>query len=174
MAGTRTYPIKFERAKLQPGDRGVTQTIALMRRYARNDAQIPEITAIAKRAKRKSSIATLKALYNYVIRKHAYRNDPKQTELVRSPRHMVTRREHRAGDCDDLSTLLAALLLAAGYRTAYKVIAWDYKRGRAFTHVYVLVYLPDVKRWMPLDPVMKTQGFGRERAPIIRRRVYPI
>jgi hypothetical protein len=60
--------------------------------------------------------------------------------------------ELRAGDCDDMSILLAAMLEAVGHPVRLALAGPDPLQPRLFTHVYLEVYYKG--RWIPLDPTM--------------------
>jgi hypothetical protein len=57
-----------------------------------------------------------------------------------------------AGDCDDMTILLAAMLEAIGHPTRLVIVGPDPRRPRLFSHIYLEVNLRD--RWISLDPTM--------------------
>lgn len=153
---------------LKPGVAGVGQTIAVMRRLARRDMSDPAVKRIVNSCKKSRDLATVECIYNWVINNVTYKSDPKRIELVIAPKRVIE--EFHDGDCDDMATLLACLLKSAGYDVAFKTIAW---RVQDYTHVYLIVFIPSLDGWIPLDPVLRTQGFGREHGKIIKRRHWP-
>lgn len=60
-----------------------------------------------------------------------------------------------AGDCDDKSILLAALLLSLGHDVRFKAVAFT---PDEFSHVWVQVYLNG--DWVDMEPT-ETLAFGR-------------
>ena len=70
----------------------------------------------------------------------------------------------RAGDCDDMVTCLAALLIRLGYRPGSLrwVIGW--RRGRP-VHVWLSVRGKATGQWHPLDPSTWRVEPGQSPAP---------
>lgn len=166
-----------KRQPLQGGDEGVEQTVAdAIIRLARRDAKSADVSTVAKKVTRDTDIDTIEAAFNYVWKKFPYVNDPEGVEYVTAPVHVLNGRA-KYMDCDDMTTLLASILLNLGYVVVVVVISWD--KGRCdgsycpFTHVYLMVDLPG-HGYMPLDPVKKDKGFGYAYAPIIRRKIIKV
>lgn len=162
------------------GDAGVRQTISSMRRLIRRDEQDPLIRSRARQLRRNTDIATVEATLNYVIENFNYVPDPVAEELFTAPRFFENGYQD-AGDCDDLSGLLACLLFANEYRVGLKTIAWRPENradGDPYTHVYVVCVVPSLGGYIPLDPVMSKKGkigydgFGGEKAPVFRKQVF--
>jgi hypothetical protein len=97
----------------------------------------------------KDYLGEIKALFEWVQRNIRYTKDPFRVEVLHSPRRML---ELRAGDCDDMSILLGAMLEAIGHPVRLALAGPDPLRPRLFTHVYLEVYHKG--RWIPLDPTM--------------------
>lgn len=159
--------------KLKSGDAGVVeQTIPVMIRLAKRDAKDSFVKAIVRDLKAKTDIETIRNIFNWMVDNYKYVSDPVDSEYVTAPIYVVKNIAPESYfDCDDMSAVLAMLLISAGYKVAYKTIAW---RKHDYTHVYVVVYVPSLNGWIPLDPVMKRKGFGAERAPVIRTQIFPI
>lgn len=71
----------------------------------------------------------------------------------------------KAGDCDDGTILLGALLVSVGYRVKMRVI--QSKGSDTWSHIYLLVGLPPTgpTKWVPLDwSVRKPAGWEVEGA----------
>jgi hypothetical protein len=102
-----------------------------------------------RRVKPKDYVGEIKALFEWVQHNIRYTKDPFRLEVLRSPRRML---ELRAGDCDDMSILLGAMLEAIGHPVRLVLAGPDPLRPRLFTHVYLEVYYKG--RWIPLDPTM--------------------
>jgi len=61
-----------------------------------------------------------------------------QQEVIRTPQFMIHTLEERGyfdGDCDDVSTLVASILMTLGYPVRFVAIRAN--GGPEFTHVYV-------------------------------------
>jgi transglutaminase-like putative cysteine protease len=99
------------------------------------------------------------AIYYFVLTHTRYMRDPRTIELVKAPRLVV--QEILAGrvpnlDCDDLATLLAALLLSTGAEVRFVTVAFKnafYQGQRQYSHVFVQAREPRTNAWITLDPV---------------------
>src|SRR5918999_5093241 len=92
---------------------------------------------LERRVKPKDYLGEIKALFEWVQRNVRYTKDPFRVEVLHSARRML---ELRAGDCDDMSILLGAMLEAIGHPVRL-VLAGAYPlRPRLFSHVYLEVY----------------------------------
>mgnify|MGYP003465971447 FL=1 len=161
---------------MKGGDKDVDVTVALMKQYAKKDYMSPEIQAIAKkiRAQTSNDIEEMRAAFMYIVDNVKYVDDG-TNEVVASPRHVLT--WLKKGDCDCMTTALVTLLMALGYKDVYaKVIAWkeDPTGKNEFTHVYAMALIPSLGFVVPLDPVMESSGFGDEKQPQKRNKIYRI
>jgi hypothetical protein len=87
------------------------------------------------------------ALYYWVCRNIRYIRDIDGVEFIKEPDQVIAT---GAGDCDDMATLLAALLMAAGNPVRFAIAG--FKPGRPnFSHVYVEVMTPHGP--VTIDPV---------------------
>lgn len=89
----------------------------------------------------------LAALYRWVRDNIRYRFDPVELEWVQSPTRTML---ERAGDCDDMAVLLAALAGSLGHRYRFLTVG---PRAGVMKHVAVEVW--DGKGWVTLDPVLE-------------------
>lgn len=89
----------------------------------------------------------LAALYMWARDNIRYRFDPVGIEWVQAP--WVTVQE-RAGDCDDFTTLLSALVQSLGHRVRYRTVGPTPKVQK---HVTMQAW--NGKRWIDLDPVLE-------------------
>lgn len=172
------------------GDEAIMETLSHMVRLTLRDAKTPDIRALTTKIRRQAEgskskgqdfyrLELAKGAFDWVVDNITYRFDheavsdhvdvknPKNTEFLIAPKHLVTVLE---GDCDDMSVMLASLLLALGFEVNFKVIAW---RGHEYTHVYCEVLLPtdEGDRWVPMDPVAGKDGFAWEKAPVLRKHI---
>jgi hypothetical protein len=99
--------------------------------------------------KPKDYLGEMKALFEWVQRNVRYTKDPFRVEVLHSARRML---ELRAGDCDDMSILLSAMLESIGHPVRLVLSGPDPLRPRLFSHVYLEVYHKG--RWIPLDATM--------------------
>ena len=66
-----------------------------------------------------------------------YVPDPHKAEALHDPRMMargIVEKKYVYGDCDDMSTYLAALMKAIGLAPVFRAVGYD---GKPFQHVYV-------------------------------------
>lgn len=143
--------------------RGAGQTVATMVRAAlesQNDFSVRLLTEeICRNLASKDYSSEALAIYYFVLTHTRYMRDPRTVELVRAPYVVV--KEILAGkvpnlDCDDLATLLAALLLATGAEVRYVTVAFQnafYRGQRQYSHVFVQAKEPRTGAWVTLDPV---------------------
>lgn len=92
-------------------------------------------------------------LFSFVQHNIRYVKDIRGVETVQTPLRTL---QYQAGDCDDMSTLLAALLESIGYRARYKAVGFA---PNVYQHVYVQVFHDG--RWIGLDPT-EPVGVGWE------------
>lgn len=123
------------------GEAGVRQMLATMAAHARAGQFDPLIRSQAALAisgcPRGHKVCQALALLAWVQRKVQYTPDPADGEALKTPALMAqeVERGNAFGDCDDMSTYLAALMKAIGLRpVAFKAVGYN---GKPFQHVYV-------------------------------------
>jgi len=97
----------------------------------------------------KDYLGEVRALFEWVQRNVRYTKDPFHVELLHAPRRML---ELRAGDCDDMSIVLGAMLEAVGHPVRLVLVGPDRSRPDLFSHVYLEARHQG--RWIALDPTM--------------------
>jgi transglutaminase-like putative cysteine protease len=134
---------------------------------------------IVKDLRTKDYLSEALAVYHYVCRKTKYQRDPRTVELVKAP-YLVCQDLIQGGrpalDCDDITALLAALLLSLGAQCRVVTVAFAnqfYNGERQYSHVFVQVFEPKSRAWVTLDPVA-----GSNTKKMMRRavasKVYPV
>jgi transglutaminase-like putative cysteine protease len=103
-----------------------------------------------RRVKPKDALSEVGALYHAACREIHYLADPIGSEFLQHPEVTINT---AAGDCDDMSILLASTLLmseilSVGYLCRYKLVGF---RNQPFSHVFLEVKLDG--KWIALDPV---------------------
>ena len=99
--------------------------------------------------KAKNRIGEVSALFDFVKRNIRYTRDIFRVELLHSARRML---ELRAGDCDDMTILLGAMLLSTGHPVRLVLAGFRPNRPHAYSHIY-----PEVNvrgRWIAIDATM--------------------
>lgn len=151
---------------LAGGDRGIFQTAQLMRQLVDEYKVNPEIRGLALSLVRplegKNEMGEINSLFHFVRDQIRYVKDIYNVETLHTPTQLL---KVGQGDCDDKSTLLAALLESIGYQTMFKLCAYD---GNDFQHVYTFVIGTNIA--LHLDPT-ELEDAGWE-PPNPRRWVY--
>lgn len=159
---SETGTLKKETVSGTP-DQIIERTLFKMQELALRDSTAPMIVKLTKQLK---SCCKIKEAYSLVTDIVQYENDPRGMEYVRAPIHCL---QERKGDCDDMATLFACLMKAMNIPVAFKAIAW---RRYEFTHVYCLVFMQQINKWVVADPVIKS--FGKEKSGIIRDMILKV
>ena len=132
------------------GSAGIMATIdvmrALVKRY-RTDMLIRQTALnLLTLVPPKDSFGEVSAIFEFVRDHIRYVGDVLDVETLATPDKTLAL---RAGDCDDKSVLLAALLESVGYNTRFVVAGYNFPG--VFEHVYVSVLLGDGSL-LSLDP----------------------
>lgn len=90
------------------------------------------------------------AIYHWVCKNIRYMRDVHDVEYLQQPSELL---KTRAGDCDDISTLLAAMLMACGNQAAFTLMCFG--PAPIPSHVFCSVVTPSGP--VPLDPVANRQ-----------------
>lgn len=94
----------------------------------------------------KDQLGEIRALFEWVRKNIRYTRDIYRVELLHTARRML---QLRAGDCDDQTILLGAMLKATGYPVRLVLVGFDPRRPAHFTHIYLEARFKN--RWIPLD-----------------------
>lgn len=156
---------------LPTGDRGVDMTVGLMVGLIRRGARNAVVKGLTKPINGRRRAEALRKCFDVVLARIRYELDPADEELVRAP--WVTLKDAKGvGDCDDMTVALGALVRSLGIPCWVKVIDWKPGVGE-YTHVYLVADAGD--GWaIPLDPVMGKGGYGAERWPVFRSKLYKV
>lgn len=140
---------------------GAPQTVALIFKAALDSQEAARQLAedICRDLRSKDYLSEIFAINHFVLANTRYMRDPLTIELVKSPTEVI--KEIYSGkkpqlDCDDMTALLIALLLAVGCRVRVCTVAFKnmfYKGQRQFSHVFAQAYEPRSKTWITVDPV---------------------
>jgi transglutaminase superfamily protein len=119
------------------------------------------------------------AVHHFVCAKVRYCRDPKTVELVKAP-YLVARELLAGGrpqlDCDDITALIAALMLSLGASVRIVTVAFKnmfYNRERQYSHVFAQVLEPKSNAWVTLDPVAGSNTKSMMRR-VIASKIYPV
>ena len=126
-------------------------TVKRMAQLARDGSHTYAIRSLATKITHhvpgKDTRGELAAIYQWVRDNIRYRYDPRGLEWIQAPDRTV---QEKAGDCDDLAILIAALVQAIGHRTRYRTVGKTDKRQ---SHVHAQAW--DGSAWVDMDPVLE-------------------
>lgn len=169
-------PLNVKTRTLSGGARGNLETVQFMRQKARELSTDPHIRsraiAILNGAATGShdEIAEAVAIGDYVKNKVGYVKDPTDVEHLTSPLTLLDQIDAglARGDCDDMSLLIATLLLAIGHRPVFRIVRYapTAKSNEPYNHIYVVDYprcpRSARRRRVVLDAIFKDRPIGYE------------
>lgn len=174
-SGGKVIPIRARYYPLPAGDRGIAMTTALMNRDANGPegAQHPGIRAFALSAINdvpdRDDYAQAAAIFQAVKKQIKFRGE--YSETVQTPWLTL---QLQAGDCDDHTTLLLALLRSVGIPARIQTVALH--SDEQFEHVFAMAGLRgangQVARWLALDTSVPFSRPGWQVPRATRRRVW--
>jgi len=162
---------KVSLRQIPDGVAGTDATVAEMNRLVQEGLRSGQVRFTALEIIQEAGVEArdwageIQAIFDWVTDNIRYTKDPYELETVHSPDAIL---ELRAGDCDDQSIILAALLQSLGHKTRFKVIAS--RNAQVFNHVYIEVYLDG--EWIPLDATNPTPLVGWESPVILNSKTY--
>src|SRR5271165_713849 len=160
------------RAPLLSGEGGTTQTIQVMRQLidqAMSDANFVRfVVDLVRSVPAYDEMAEAQAVYNWVRSNIRYTKDPVTKEKLYPPQELL---KIRAGDCDDISMLLGAMMIALGYPARLVTVAANPTDPNEFSHVYAEAEIPPGSgQWVALDAARPGARFGVEPPSYFRKR----
>lgn len=164
------------RLPLNDGDRGTAETIARIRKLVHQGMtdQFVNRTAIqivrAAGIQQFDFVGEIKAIYEWVKQNIRFTKDIAGVETLRTAREILL---VRAGDCDDInSILLSSLLATIGHDVRLVTISSDPSAPRVFSHIYIEVEMGG--QWVPLDSARRDPAFGRGPNSYFRKRIWSL
>lgn len=140
-------PTQQQLKGLSGGLSGIRSTLHYMREYVNQYKTAPQVRELAlsltRRLPQKDFRGELNALFNYVQNHIRYVRDVYDVETIQTP---VKTLEYGQGDCDDKSSLLAALLESIGHKTRFKAVGFT---PGQISHV--LLEANVLGEWIPLE-----------------------
>jgi hypothetical protein len=164
------------RAPLLSGDAGIEQTVQVMRQLVDEALADPDFVnqavSIVSSAPAHDEIAEIKAIYSWVARNIRFVKDPVTKEKLYPPQQLL---QIGAGDCDDISMLTAALLMAVGYPARLVTVAAQSDAPTEFSHVYAEAEVPPGSgNWLPVDSARPDSQFGLAPSRYFRKRAWSL
>lgn len=142
-------PMTASPSSLKNGMTGIFQTVGIMRGMVNDYKKNLTIRHAAISASfltpEKNQYAEIESVFNYVRDHIRYVKDIHNVETISTPDKVLG---SQVGDCDDQSTLLAAMLESIGYPTRF--VCAGYSSDDALEHVYVQVFTD--YGWIDCDP----------------------
>jgi hypothetical protein len=165
-----------QRAPLLSGEAGTAQTIALMRSLideAVADAGFVRFAVdLIRNVQAYDDLGEAHAVYKWVQGHIRFTKDPVTKEKLYPPQELLN---IRAGDCDDISMLLAAFLIALGYPARLITLAANPASPSEFSHVYVEGEVPPgSSNWVPMDAARVDAEFGVAPPSYSRKRAWSL
>lgn len=173
--GNLYYPDKEivrTKFRLSAGARGIRETLQLMADHAIQGAESAPIWSLSRKlvggykCPVHDQVCQADIYLRWIHENISWVPDIGTAETVAAPWRTL---EVKAGDCDDLSSLLASMAVSVGIPARFKAIAANPDHPNEFTHVYVEMLLED--EWIPADPSVAGKPLGWE-SPMIFKEMY--
>src|SRR6266446_3743263 len=154
-------PFTMRRWKIGHGDSAINKTLLHMQRLVLGPEGVghPLVRLAAVSSARGSvkNVNEIEGVLDWVKKNIEFRGE--NAETLQSP---VVTLQLKAGDCDDHSMLMAAMLKSLGYQVEFKTVATQRMAPHQFSHVYVIVRDKRTGRWVPLDSTVPNSFAGWE------------
>jgi hypothetical protein len=118
----------------------------------------------------------LKTIFRWVQINSRYMQDIAGVEMIKTPERQIKEimsREVVSGDCDDLTVLLGALFVNAGYFVRLVIIRSPWNRDNSYNHIFLQAQIPGTDSWVTADPIVKDKPMGWE-AESVAKKVYNV
>ena len=141
--------------RVPAGDAGTLETARIIARLVREGAKDfyvrQQAIAIFRACgvRPKDRLGEVRALFEWVRRNVRYTRDIWQVETLHTARRLL---ELRAGDCDDMTILLGAMLMSTGHPVRIVLAGYHPAKPNGYSHIY-----PEVNvrgRWIALDSTL--------------------
>lgn len=158
---------------LSDGCKGNLETVEIMKRVARDRSRSPLVRKLAH-----NILLTYKvpsqfykdealAIGDYVKKNVRYVRDINGVETLTDPFTMIDQltRGEAQGDCDDISLLIATLLLSIGHQPFFRIVKYTNDPFINWQHIYVVVYEKNPgkeRQRIVLDGIIKRKPIGYE------------
>lgn len=159
--------------ELAAGSKGNIQTLELMRRVARENRDHPLVRDVSLQIINHAGtvdhhfLTEAQVIGAWAQDKVKYVRDPAGVEQLQDPKLMLREIAENGvafGDCDDISLLIATMLLTIGAMPYFRAVKYRHRLG-PFNHVYVVLYDRNFlgkKERLVLDGIVKHKPIGFE------------
>lgn len=159
--------------KVANGIAGNLETVEIMRQIARDRSRYPAVRELALKillwhnVPSRHYLDEAKAIGRFVKDKVRYVRDITGVETLHDPLMLIEQiKEGTAqGDCDDISLLIATLLLSIGHYPYFRIIKHANSGINTYQHIYVVDYESNgrnKKQRVVLDGIIKDRPTGFE------------
>lgn len=138
------------------GEPATLATVERLRGIIQKDVAHPRVRQTAEYETRfcqsHDDFCVAKRLYEWVRAHVRYRYDPLGIEYIKAPHVLLDEIEQRgqaAGDCDDMTALLAALFKSVGLPVRF--VLMSQQPNGTLHHIYLEALVKE--RWLPFDPI---------------------
>lgn len=163
---------QVKNTKLPIGVNANLETVQIMRQVARQRSSHPLVRQLALNILNQHNTDSQNyadealAIGRYVKAKVKYVRDIDGMEQLHDPLTMIEQLQRgvASGDCDDMSLLIATLLLSIGHKPYFRIVRYLTSPG-PYQHIYVVVYEKNYRqprRRIVLDAILKRQPIGTE------------
>lgn len=163
---------KISERDVGDGLKGNLETIKFMKEVARLRSRHPLLRKLALNIVHHYQVPSNNyaeealAIGDYVKRKVRYVRDPEGVEYLQDPLDLIKHLQEGTaqGDCDDMSLLIASLLLSIGHLPFFRAVRYSQPVGN-YNHIYVVVYEKNHRerpRRIVLDAILKDKVIGFE------------
>jgi hypothetical protein len=162
--------MRYQYRTISGGEAGTDQTVEQIAEFVRYSQKRPHIRLLAVQILDRVNVDSREpkraahALFSWVSDRIKYVLDPISVETVQDPE---TTLKLKAGDCDDHSGLMAALLQSIGIPARFVVIGSDPDR---FQHIYTEAQIKG--EWIPVDTTLMKPFGSAGQLPV--KKVYNI
>ncbi len=168
-------PVKTSLLGIPKGYLGTRKTLVHIQELIRQGAKDFYVRQKAidilleRKIPQKDYLGEINALFKWVQGNLRYTRDPFRLEVLHTASRLL---ELRAGDCDDMTILLSAMLESIGHPTRLVIVGPDPSKPRLFSHIYLEAHYKG--NWIPLDATMpfpmgwSPRAFVKEVIPVRR------
>ncbi len=146
------------------GANGIRATLKIMAKIAREYTSHPLVRqftqTLVQERDQKDRIGEIRTVGEFVRDHIRYVRDPVGTELVQTPEATM---ELKSGDCDDKSTLAAAMLRSIGHPVRFVAIGFA---PQQYSHVFLETKIHRKNGGYPWMAVETTEPWPIGRAPV--------
>jgi hypothetical protein len=162
---------------LGEGDAGTAQTVAHIRQLVHQGVKSPRVNqaaiAIVWNTPQFTQTPKAQAIFSWIQQNTRFIADMVGPlggiETLRSADEIL---RVRAGDCDDFSILIPALLGTIGIRSRLVTIAHHADEPQEFSHIYPEAFVDG--QWVAMDVARPNAAFGRSPEKYFRKRIWDL